>query len=148
MKGFVYPLLIMGVGLVLMGIAVGIQTKRLESAKSELAIIKVLGEQAEKQAKARELADKQRKEKADAEHKKAIAGYLNTIKRLRDNAGSGFLPPAASGSTSPNLACYSRGGLDEALRTSVGEITGVLEELGAAAVDLNTAKAWSKSPNP
>jgi hypothetical protein len=145
MKGFVSPMLMMGVGLVLMGIAVGIQTKRLESAKSELAIIKVLGEQAEKKAKERELADKQRKEKADADHKKAIAGYLSTIKRLRD-ANTHFLPPAPAGSNRPDQACYPRRGLDEALRTGFGEITGVLEELGTAAVDLNTAKEWATVP--
>ena len=144
-------MLIMGVGLVLMGIAVGIQTHRVESIKAEYAAfvanVKMLGEQAEIKSKQIEVENKLRKEKADAENKRARAVIADLNKHLRDSAGSGFLPAAAPGALRPLLACYSRGGLDEAIRGFATETTSVLEVLGAAAVDLNTAKAWATPPS-
>jgi hypothetical protein len=148
-RGFISPMLVMGVGLVLMGVAVGIQTKRLEAEIKDhadfVATVRENGKTAQKLSDMQRDKDIARKEKADADHKKSIAGYLATIKRLRDDsAARSFVSAPAPGASRPDIACYPRQRLDGEIRESVGEITAVLADLGAAAVELNTAKAWAK----
>ena len=114
------------------------------------AQVKVEGEEAQKKADAAVLAAKQDKEKADAENVKAksdLAGLYTAYRSLRDQrsrAGSGILPPAASGSANPQTACFDRSGLDNALSGFDSGVTGLLEVGDKAIADLNTAKTWAQ----
>lgn len=135
-----------------LGIAVKVQTSRLDSVKAEYATFKaqvdVLGREAEKAAKARELADKQRKEIADRENVKTksdLAGVYAAYRSLRDSrSGSSILPAPGPGSAGVETASFDRAALDRALSGFDSGVTGLLEQGDKAIADLNTAKGWAK----
>ena len=132
-----------------LGVAVKVQTSRLEAVKTEYTKFKVevevLGEAAQKAADAQKASDKLRKEKADAYNKKVVADLNITVKRLRDErAGSSLLPPAPAGSRSPEIAAFNRAELDGALSSFVERTANLIAEGNKATVELDTAKAWAK----
>lgn len=134
-----------------LGIALKVQSARLESCQNEYATfkaeVKALGEAAIRAAKQRELDDQKRKEQADAENAKTrrdMAGVYDAYKRLRDQrAAGGFLPPAASGSSRPDRACFERAELERTLGTIDAGGAGIAKEGDEARIDLDTAKRWS-----
>src|SRR3990167_9521811 len=104
LKGWLY----LAVGLLILGlgIAVKVQTARLDAEKAEFSAFRVqveaLGREAELRAKTAELADRKAKEKADEQNRKARGDIAILTKRLRDaRAAGGYLPAAASGAPSP-----------------------------------------------
>ena len=112
-----------GVVIVALGIAVKVQTSRLDAVKAEYAQFKggieALGKAAELAAKAKEAADKENKEKADAQNAKTkadLAGVYAAYRSLRDQRARGsLLPEAAPGSASPDRITFDRAGFDSAL---------------------------------
>ena len=129
--------------------AVYVQTVRVAACKAEFAEfrggVEALGKAAEKSARDKEAMDKIFKEKSDAENEAAIAGLNATIKRLRDARPSrSFVPPAATSSSRPDLACYDRPELERATGDLVESLRGLADEGSKATLDLNTAKAWAR----
>lgn len=132
-----------------LGVAVKVQTSRLEAVKQEYATfkaeVKVLGEAAQKAADVQKAADKLKKEKADAFSKREIAGLADTVKRLHDErARSSLLPPAPAGSRSPEIVSFDRTQLDGALSSFVEGAANLITEGNQAVVDLNAAKLWAQ----
>ena len=109
------------------------------------AQVKVLGEAAKEKAKAQEMADKLRKDIADAENATTVARLTTTIKRLRDqHASTSLVPAAAPGASRPELACFDRPLLIGALRRFEEGVEGLVGEGDQATVSLNTAKEWAQ----
>lgn len=141
-----------GVVILGLGIAVKVQTARLDSVKAEyagfVAQVEAQGKAAAKVAQAQIAADKLKKERADREHantKRNLADIYDAYRRLRDSrAAGGIVPPAASGSPSPERACFNRPALDNAVSALDRGTTKILERGDAAIADLNTAKEWAK----
>lgn len=138
-----------GVGLVILGlgIALKVQSARLESCKVEYAAfvaqVKVLGEEAQRKAKAKETADLKAKEKSNADNAKLRIDNTALARRLRDaRAGSRFVPPAAASTREPNRACFDRAELERTLQRLDDEISSIVAEGDAARIDLDTAKRW------
>ena len=132
-----------------LGVAVKVQTSRLDAAKTEYATfkaeVKATGEAAQKLADAQKAADKVKKENTDAKHKRAVADLSADLARLRDErANSHLLPPAAPNSRSPEIAAFDRPLLERALSGFVEGTANLIAEGSAATVDLNAAKEWAK----
>jgi len=148
MKGFVSPMVIMGVGLVLLGAAAAIQTKRVENIKAEYAAfvsnVKLLGEQAEKKAREEEAQNRKRKEASDRENAINRSRIADLSRQLREQRSrTGILPGASPGSASPQTACFSRPELERALQSLDAGVSTLLAEGDAAIVDLNSVKSWA-----
>lgn len=102
-----------------------------------------LGEAAAKKAKETELADKKRKEVTDRENSINRKRIADLSKRLRDSR-SNYLPPAPSGSPSPERACFGRGELEQAIRRLDDGVSQIIGEGDQARVDLDSAKKWAQ----
>lgn len=116
-----------------------------------IASQKALGEEAAKKAALQQASDKLKKDTADAENAKRIADLNGTIGRLRkqrDSAGAGRLPPAPAGSTRVDLACFDRAEYQRAYGEFVARLRGLADEGTAATVDLDSAKKWAQNPQP
>ena len=108
------------------------------------ATVKVEGDTAKKLADATVAEDKRKKESSDHEYETTIASLRADVKRMRDDrARSRFVPTAPAGSRSPELACFDRAELEQALRRFDEEITGLFAEGDADAVGLNVARSWA-----
>ena len=132
-----------------LGIAVKVQTSRLDAVKTEYATfkaeVKATGEAAQKVADAQKAADKAKKENTDAKHKKTVADLADTVKRLHDErANTDIVPPAAPGSRSPEVAAFDRTQLNGALSSFVEGAANLVTEGSQAVIDLNAAKEWAK----
>ena len=104
------------------------------------------GEAAKVKAKAQEQVDKQAKEKADEDHKTAVAALTADIASLRRASTRGrTVPPAPTTSSRPDLACFDRALLGEAVDGFLGDVSNQVAAGAAATVDLNNARAWAQS---
>lgn len=107
--------------------------------------VKSAGELAEIEAKRIEDEHKQLKKESDRENKLALDTLRSDIKRLRsDRPSGGFVPPAAPGSSRPDLACYDRTELVGATGKLIDGVRGLVDEGSTATVNLNTAKQWAQ----
>lgn len=125
-----------------------VQGWRLDAVNAEfdgfVTTTKAQGEIAENLAKAKEAEHKREKEIADHEYQTTITGLAADVKRLRDDrARGGYVPAAPAGSRSPELACFDRTELEQALRRFDEEVTGLFAEGDADAVGLNVARSWA-----
>lgn len=135
-----------------LGIALKVQTSRLDAVRAEYAQFKggveALGKQAEAAAKAKEAADKQNKEKADAASAKSrrdLDGLYASYRSLRDQRSRGsLLPEASATSASPDRITFERKGFDNALSGFDSGVTGLLAEGDGAIVNLDAAKKWAR----
>lgn len=135
-----------------LGIALKVQTSRLEAVRAEYGQFKggveALGRAAAVAAKAKEASDNERKGKADAENSKTkrdLDGMYAAYRSLRDQRASGsLLPAAAAGSASPDRITFNRAGFDSALSGFDSGVTGLLAEGDRAIADLDTAKKWAR----
>lgn len=154
-------------------LAVGVQTKRVQWAKEDAAKVQsefdrfkggvaALGEKARADAAAREAADKQRKENADAENKHAhealrreharMAGERDRLRHERDAARRSLVPAAPAGSRCPDgQACFERAELERALqrhreriRAGSDRAAGLAHEGSQIEADLATARRWAQ----
>ena len=108
--------------------------------------VRVVGEAQEERTKARIEDDKRRKQEADNAHKTESARLAGIIAGLRKSRpSSSFVPPAPAASSRPDLACYDRPELERTTGKLIEGLRGLADEGTAAAVDLNTAKAWANA---
>ena len=102
---------------------------------------------AEAQARAKELADKLKKDTADAEHKAAIDRLNASISKLRRDADSrraSFLPAAPASAGGADTACFDRAAYLGAYGELLQKLRGLADEGSQAVTDLNTAKTWAQ----
>ena len=142
-----------GVVILGLGIAVKVQTARLDAVKAEYATfkaeVKVLGDAAIAAAKVREAEDKQRKEKADAQNAKSrrdLDGLYAAYRSLRDQrrSGSGEMSTTATFTPSADRTCFDSKALAESIRGYETGVLGVIEQGDSAIADLNSAKKWAQ----
>lgn len=151
LPAMMWGVLAAGVTIAGLGIAVKVQSARLDTCKAEYAKfqaeIRATGEAAIRAAKQREAEDQKRKEQADAalaKTRKDMAGVYAAYQRLRDQrAASGFLPPATAGSSRPDRACFNRAELERTLGVLDAEGAGIAAEGDDARVGLDAAKRWA-----
>ena len=135
-----------------LGIALKVQTSRLDAVRAEYAQVKggveALGHAAELAAKTKEAEDAVKKEKADAQNaktKRDLAGLYAAYGSLRDQRARGsLLPEAAPGASSAVRIAFDRAGFDSALSGFDKGVTGLLAEGDGAIADLNTAREWAR----
>lgn len=102
---------------------------------------------AEAQARAKELADKLRKDTADAENKATVDRLNASIAKLRSDADrrrAAFLPPTTSTAPGLDTACFDRPQYLGAYGSLVEGLRGLANEGQKAVTDLDTAKKWAK----
>ena len=103
------------------------------------------GKAAQQRADAQKNADTQAKEQADANHATQIATLNADVERLRRAAARGNTVPAApAGSRQPQLACFDRALLGDAVDGFVGDVSRQVASGAAATLDLDNAKAWAQ----
>ena len=141
-------------GAVLLGLAIGgggawhVQGLRLDAVQAEykgfVTQVDATGKAAEKEAARVIAAGKEAKQKADDENKVTIAQLNADIVRLRNSRSSrGYVPSTPTSSDRPDLACFDRGELEQAIRQLDDGVSGLLAEGDASALNLNTAKLWA-----
>ena len=142
-KGFIFPSLYIyaGLGLIVLtlGIAVKVQSSRLESCKLEH---QAFVNEVERLAKEQELTNKVKKQKADDELKKLKSVNDDLSKRVRDNANTSFVQPSTTAGK-PDLACFNSETLDGAIRQFALGVSGIIEQGQSAVTDLDNAKQWA-----
>ena len=115
---------------------------------SFVAQVKVQGEEAQKKAAATEMADKLRKDTADAENKATAAANARTIAELRhqrDSATRGFLSSTPANSRCPpEQTCFNAAELQRAYGEHVKVLRGLADEGTAVVTDLDTARKWAQ----
>ncbi len=134
-----------------LGVAVKVQTARLDACKSEhaafVATVEANGKAAEERARKVEQDDRKRKEQADAENAKTrrdMAGVYDAYKRLREQrSAGGFLSAPAPGARSPERACFDRAELERAMGEVDAVGAGIAKEGDEARIDLDTARRWA-----
>lgn len=132
--------------LALSGIAYKLQGSRLESAQKLIVQMEEAGRQAEIFAKVRDKENKERKEKADANHKRDIAKLRADIARLRKPTSGGSMSPNPSGSQCPKgQVCFDAAEYQRAHGEFATEARGLADEGSEIAVDLKTAQEWARS---
>jgi hypothetical protein len=161
--GFAIPLFAwaaLGAGAVILalGIALKVQSSRLETAQTKLAEVKGqyaafkgetkrLGDAAEKRRKDVEAKDRADKEKADAENKDLRRELDARRKQLRDRAnspGGSVVPSAPASAESPDRICFDRKELTGALQRFVDGVAELVGEGAQTVIDLDTAKNWAQ----
>lgn len=125
-----------------------VQGLRLDAVQSVfdgfVSTTKAQGEAAKKEAEAKAKADRQLKESSDREYQATIAALRTDVKRMRDDrARASFVPAAPADSRSPDLACFDRADLEQALRRLDVGISGLIEEGDTDAVGLNAGRRWA-----
>lgn len=119
------------------------EKERFEEYKTSVQAISKANDDARK---ARNAARKQARMKADEDAKNERNKLNATVSGLRKQlAGYQFVTGPDAHSERPDLACYRRGELTNALGTFITGVTGLIEEGAGAIVDLNTAKEWAKT---
>jgi len=165
-RGFIMPLMgygfiAAGVVILALGIAVKIQSARLDSVQENLARVKGeyasfqievkrIGEAAEAKRKDVEAKDKQAKEKADESLKNSqsqLAAARNELRNTRTRAGGGLVPQAAAGAQRPDRAVFDRAELDRALSRFEEDLEGLIGEGAEAVIKLNAARKWNQERN-
>lgn len=105
------------------------------------------GNKAAREAKAKDAENQKRKEAADAEYTKSLAGLTTELGRLRSDpnrAARGRLPEAPANTRCPaGWACYDRSELERAYGALVKGVRGVADEGAALALRMDTAVRWA-----
>jgi len=166
--GFSSALIAGAVALAVIGGLLVVQTKRLETCKTEYAAFvsetKRLGEEAERKKKEQEADDLKEKEKADAELTTLRADNLSLDQRLRDERARGrALSKPSVRAPSAERACFKGTLLDAAIARLIeetstantrldGEVSEIVGRGQDAVSGLDTAKKWAqetlKPPTP
>ena len=139
-----------GVVILALSIGVKVQTSRLDSCKEASAAFQAQvaaeGAAAAKEAARVNLANQKAKEQADAKTKRLLADNAVLGKRLRDaRARSGYVPAAAPGTRSPDVACFGRAELERAIGNLDAGLQGIAGQGDAFGLRLSTAAEWAAS---
>lgn len=141
------------VAIAVLGIAVKVQTSRLDACKADhaafVAMVKLDGERAEKLAKERELADKKKKETADADLNRArsdLAGVVDAYRSLREQRSAGFrgLPSTPASSNGPARTCFDSAEFQRTMERLDGGGAAIAQEGDQARIGLDAAKRWAQ----
>ena len=150
-KGFIFPslyiALISGAIVLVLGIALKVQSSRLESCKAEhkafVSEVERLGNEAKVKAEFTNKQNIKLKEKADAELNKLRADNAK-FKRLRDEyTRERRLPEAPANSRNTALSCFDRPELERAYGELVKELRGIADEGTEATIGLDSVKRWA-----
>lgn len=133
-----------------MGVALKVQSARLDAAKAEYAAFvaqtKAAGEAAQKAADARAKQDKLNKERSDAEIKKLHAANVSLANSLRDARARGhYVPRAAPGARDPDLACFSRAELESAIGRLDAGLSAIALTGDQAVTAIESLREWARS---
>lgn len=125
-----------------------LQTHRIKGYKQELAAVKALGAEQEKQTKLQIERDRKEKERADHEAKRRFANLDAQYRRLRDS-GAGVLPaaPSGAGGAAAETLCFNRARLADALGKLIAGFSGIAQDGDRAIVGLDIARAWAQAPS-
>ena len=140
------------VGIALIGSLIGgymkIHGDGVKQGKAEVQTLwDEANRKAELQARAKEMADKLKKDTADAENKATVDRLNATIGKLRadaDRRRASFLPAAPTASPSADTACFSRPEFVGAYGALLQGVRGLADEGSKAVADLDTAKKWAQ----
>jgi len=154
-KGFIFPSLYiyLGLGLIVLtlGIAVKVQSARLEACKAEhqafVSETERLGKEAQLKVKQVEQENKLKKEKADESLRKLRIANDDLTKRVRENTRGNFVSSGETSTGKPDLACFQTEALDESIRNFASGVSGIIEQGQSAVTDLNVSKEWAQG-NP
>ena len=99
---------------------------------------------AETAARQKESADRQSKEKADAENVATVARLNAGIAKLRNERDrrAPNVPAAPATSSRPDLACFDRAEYQRAYGDLVTEVRGFADEGTTRTLELDNAKRW------
>ena len=130
-------------------IAWSIQSLRIDALQSQydafVDTAKAAGDIAQKQADARAEHDKQLKATSDANYQTAIDNLNADIARLRNaRAGRNIVPPSPTNSRRPDLACFDRAELEQAVRNFDSGIQRLVDQGSANTIRLNAAAEWGR----
>jgi len=133
-----------------MGVALKVQSARLDSLRAEYAAfvadVKAKGDAAQKAADEREAQDKRNKERSDAEIKKLHAANVSLSVSLRDaRSRGGYLPRASPGARDPDLACFSRAELESAIGRLDAGLSGIALQGDQAITAIEALKVWNQA---
>ena len=109
--------------------------------------LQALAETARRERAAQELADRQRKEKADEDHKKAVAALdarLGELRHQGDAARSAFLSAVAAATRRAETAEEFGANFERAYRKLVEDLRGIGNACTKAVADLDNAKGWAQ----
>lgn len=110
------------------------------------ATVAAQGKAAQLAADNQKAADLAEKEKADAAHQTAVAALNADIARLRlDSSAGRTVPTAPADSRNPQLACFDRALLGDAVDGFIGDVSRQVASGAAATLDLDNARAWAKN---
>lgn len=132
-----------------MGIALKVQSSRLDACKEEYAkfrlAVKAKGEAAIMEAKRIESENQAKKEKIDRENKTLRANNSRLAGELRNaRASSGFVPKAATGSRNPELATFNRSELERTIQHIDAGVSAIVAEGDQARIDLDSVREWAR----
>ena len=144
---FLYKWIAIGATILILGLAVWVQTARLDAAKAEyagfVAKTDAIGKAQEAAAKIKDAQNVTRMETANAENARTRGALNIALNSLRlANSGRGNLSAPAPTAASPTRTCFDPAKLDSALRKlddGVQEIVGIGS---GAVIDLDSAKRW------
>lgn len=137
-----------------LGLIVGVvpvwkyQAARIDAIQAKydgfVATVKAEGDAAQKIADNARAEDERNKERTNREYQTTIDTLRDDVKRLRDErTRRNYVPTAPTGSRSPNLACFDRAELEQALRRFDERVTGLIAEGDEARVGLNVSRSWA-----
>ncbi len=113
-----------------------------ENFKSQTAAEGKLAQVRADQQKANDL---KAKEKADADHKTAVDSLNAELDGLRKRGARGnTVPPAPASTSRPDLACFDRTLLGDAIDGFLRDVSSQVTSGAKATLDLDNAKAWAR----
>ena len=144
----VYGHLAVGALILGLGAAVKVQTNRLDACKAAhaafVAQVETIGREAEKNARAKEAADKKTKERADANHKRELSRLHAAYVSMRDSrAHSRYVPAASAAALRPDRAAFDRAELERAIQQLDERVSGLVAQCDATRVGLDSVKRWA-----
>ena len=152
-NGFASPTLVLGILAGVLALGLAVQTKRVESAKAELAAfvaqVEANGKAAELAKQKREADDKANKQRIDNETDKLRSANATLARQLRDQrAASRFVPDAPASAKRPDAISYDRAKLERALQQLDAGVSDIVAAGDAARIDLNLALKWARDMKP
>jgi len=132
-----------------MGVALKVQTARLDAVKQEYATfkaqVKAAGDAAKVRADAENKLNLERKAKADAQINKLRTDNANLAKRLRDDRSAGrYVPRASPDAPSPEVATFDREKLERTIQRLDEQLSGLIERGDEGLKTIEELKVWAQ----
>ena len=132
-----------------MGVALKVQTARLDAVKHEYAVfvadVKAKGEAAKEKVKLIEAANLRNKEKADENIRKLRIANESLAKRLRDErSASRYVPRADPDAPSPERATFDREKLERAIQRLDEQLSSLIARGDEGLKTIEELKEWAQ----